>query len=189
MSSFVTSASFSYQRLRTLAECELAVVQGRYSSSGVIFDMFRVRNDKIIEHWDSDSNQASATTGSTALVEGQPTAQNRVHVLALLNAVLIGGQTARASEFIAAGHVEHRGSGGTGPAAFVGYLTSDDIAYETVHHVIADNNFVFTLSEGTLGTAAYGFYDLFRLDGGSVVEHWDSRRVVPRTTSSGLPIF
>jgi predicted SnoaL-like aldol condensation-catalyzing enzyme len=189
MSSIVASSSFSYQRLRTLGECDLVVVQGRYSTSGVIFDMLRVANKKIVEHWDSDSNQASESAGSTAVVDGQPTAQNRARVLALIDAVLVSGQTARAADFIAANHVEHRGNGGTGPQAFLAYVNADDIRYSTVHHVIADNNFVFTLSEGELGGTAYGFYDLFRLDGGSVVEHWDSRRRVPSTTASGLPIF
>ncbi|AUX43401.1 uncharacterized protein SOCE26_048490 [Sorangium cellulosum] len=53
MRGIVSSSSFSYQRLRTFAECDLVVVQGRYSGTGVIFDMFRVKDEKIMEHWDS----------------------------------------------------------------------------------------------------------------------------------------
>ena len=48
---------------------------------------------------------------------------------------------------------------------------------------------MFTLSEGKLGSAGYGFYDLFRLDAGAIVEHWDSRRAVPASSMSGLAIF
>jgi len=48
---------------------------------------------------------------------------------------------------------------------------------------------VFTLSEGKLGSAGYGFYDLFRLEAGAIVEHWDSRRAIPASTASGLGIF
>src|SRR5688572_1240618 len=55
MSSFVPSPTFSYERVRTLADCDLVVVQGEYSGQGVIFDMFRVGDGRIIEHWDSDS--------------------------------------------------------------------------------------------------------------------------------------
>jgi predicted SnoaL-like aldol condensation-catalyzing enzyme len=58
-----------------------------------------------------------------------------------------------------------------------------------VHHVIADGNLVFTLSEGKLGGSAYAFYDLFRVEAGAIVEHWDSRRKVPASTASGLGIF
>lgn len=60
MGGIVSSSSFRYERLRTYAECDLVVVQGRYSATGVVFDMFRVKDDKIMEHWDSDTNQASA---------------------------------------------------------------------------------------------------------------------------------
>lgn len=189
MGQIVGSASFRYERLRTLAECDLVVVQGRYSQTGVIFDMFRVKDNKIMEHWDSDSNQASETNGPTEVKDEALTAQNRAHVLGFIDAVLIGGEHARASEFLGAGYVEHRDTSASGPSALVGYLTKENISYVKVHHVIADGNFVFTLSEGKRGTAAYGFYDLFRVDGGDIVEHWDSRRSVPSSTQSGLGIF
>src|SRR5690606_31710187 len=81
MSSFVPSPSFSYERLRTFAECDLVVVQGNYSQTGIIFDMFRVQNGKIMEHWDSDSGQASSAGGSTEHTEFAETAANRTHVL------------------------------------------------------------------------------------------------------------
>ncbi len=181
MSSFVTSPSFSYERLRTLAECDLAVVQGRYSGTGVIFDMFRLSDGKLVEHWDSDSNQASDADGSTELGSPEQTAQNRTAVLAFL-ARLTEGDFESTNDYLAADYVEHR-------SGFLEDIGSGAISYSEVHHVIADSNFVFTLSEGNLDGAAYGLYDLFRLEGGQIVEHWDSRRVVPATTASGLGIF
>jgi len=39
--------------------------------------------------------------------------------------------------------------------------------------VIGEGNFVLTMSEGTLGPDAMAFYDLFRLEDGLIVEHWD----------------
>jgi predicted SnoaL-like aldol condensation-catalyzing enzyme len=189
MSSFVTSGSFSYTRLRTLAECDLVVVQGQYSGTGVIFDMFRVDDGKIIEHWDSDSNQASNTSGPTELSNPEATAANRTTVLAFFDSVLIGGGAAQIGDYVAQTFVEHRASGASGPDALLDYLAEEDIEYSEVHHTIADGNFVFTLSEGSRGGSAYGFYDLFRLEDGKLVEHWDSRRVVPNSTASGLGIF
>jgi len=84
MSSIVSSPSFSYERLRTLAECDLAVVQGRYSGTGVIFDLFRLSDGKLVEHWDSDANQASGADGPTEVGSPEATAQNRAAVLAFL---------------------------------------------------------------------------------------------------------
>lgn len=185
----IVSSSFRYERLRTYAECDLVVVQGRYSATGVIFDMFRVKDDKIMEHWDSDTNQASAADGPTEIEDEALTAQNRARVLSFIDAVLTGGDHARASEFLGAGYVEHRETSASGPGALVEHLTDEDIGYDEVHHVIADGNFVFTLSEGTRDGAAHGFYDLVRVEGGDIVEHWDSRRAVPASTMSGLGIF
>jgi predicted SnoaL-like aldol condensation-catalyzing enzyme len=188
MGSYVTSGGFSYERLRTLADCDLAVVQGKYSGTGVIFDMFRLKDGKLMEHWDSDSNQASDSAGSMTLSAGN-TEPNRAQVLAFIDKVLIGGDHAAINLLLGASFVEHRASSGNGAAAFLDYVTKDSISYTKVHHVIADGNFVFTLSEGKLGSKSYGFYDLFRLEAGAIVEHWDSRRSVPASTASGLPIF
>ena len=58
-----------------------------------------------------------------------------------------------------------------------------------MHHLIVDGNYVFAVSEGKRGAAGFGFYDLFRLEGGKVAEHWDARRSIPSSTTSGLPIF
>lgn len=35
------------------------------------------------------------------------------------------------------------------------------------------------LSEGTLGDVPTAYYDLFRLDGGQMVEHWDVISEIP----------
>lgn len=188
MSSIVSSGSFQYERLLTLADCELAVVYGRYSQTGVIFDMFRVKNGKIMEHWDSDTNQASGATGVDPLEEQASTAANRTLFNEFASTVLVGAMPARAADFLTTGFIEHRETT-TGPSAFTGYLSRENISYTKVHHVIVDGNYVFALSEGKRGSASYGFYDLFRIEAGKLAEHWDSRRSVPSSTQSGLPIF
>lgn len=177
----VPSASFSYERLRTFTECDLAVVQGRYSGTGVIFDMFRLSDGKLIEHWDSDANQASDAGGATEATNPEQTGASRAVALGFLTD-LVADDLASALGRLATDYVEHR-------EGFAEAISSDNVSYTTVHHVIADGNFVFTLSEGTLQGTPYGFYDLFRIDAGQIVEHWDSRRVVPATTESGLDIF
>lgn len=189
MSSFVTSPSFEYERVRTLGECDLVVVQGIYSATGVIFDMFRVRDGKIVEHWDSGVGEASETSGPTAIGDISLTASNRATVLDFIERALIDGDPAAGVDFLHAAYVEHRAVSASGPQGFFEYVEEDAIRYVNVHHVIADGNFVFTLSEGELDGQPYGFYDLFRLEGGVIVEHWDSRRIVPGSTVSGLNIF
>lgn len=189
MGSLVSSPSFSYERLRTLAECDLAVVQGRYSASGVIFDLFRIKNGRLIEHWDSDAGQASDAGGTTCDSPASGTSHHRQAVVAFIQAVLIEARYAEAPTYLSPGFVAHRAPGVSGPAALIGLVTAESITYTRVHHVIADGGFVFTLSEGALGGVPHAFYDLFRLESGQVVEHWGSRRRVPSSTASGLGIF
>ena len=184
----VMGASFSYQHLLTLAECDLAVVYGRYAQTGVIFDMFRLRDGKIMEHWDSES-AASESSGLDPHDAAAPTASNRTLFTDFAQAVLIGGATARAAEFLSATYSEHHGTPASGPSALGAWLSAENVSYSKVHHLIVDGNYVFAVSEGKRGSAGFGFYDLFRLDGGKVAEHWDARRSIPSSTMSGLPIF
>jgi predicted SnoaL-like aldol condensation-catalyzing enzyme len=45
--------------------------------------------------------------------------------------------------------------------------------YEEIGLVVAEGNFVLTGASGQLGGAPTAFYDLFRLEDGLIVEHWD----------------
>lgn len=62
-----------------------------------------------------------------------------------------------------------------GFGAFMGEMAKQGISmeYSTVHQVIGEGNFVLTLSEGAFGGEPQAFYDLFRLEDGLIVEHWD----------------
>lgn len=193
MSSIVSSSSFSYTRHRTLADCDLSVVHGTYSQTGVIFDMFRVSDGKLIEHWDSDTNQASEARpgldGEVALDETVDSPGSAALVRGFIEAVLIEGDRDVVGDYLAEGYFDHRSGAAVGPSSIFPHLDQDDVTYSEIHHLIADGNFVFVLSEGKQGTTPYGFYDLFRIEGDKIIERWDSKRQVPNSTASGLEIF
>jgi len=110
-------------------------------------------------------------------------------VEAFIDGVLVGGETALSSEFLSAGYIEHNSDGEGGPEGFVQRILDQAISYQTRHYVIAEGNFVFVLSEGSRSGVDVAFYDLFRVEAGSIAEHWDARRNVPASTASGLGIF
>ena len=44
----------------------------------------------------------------------------------------------------------------------------------TDYKVLGQGNFVLTMSEGKFGKGEHtSFYDLFRIENGQIVEHWD----------------
>lgn len=47
------------------------------------------------------------------------------------------------------------------------------------HQIIADGDFVLTLAEGTFGEDEVAYYDLFRIEDGLIVEHWDIVTQIP----------
>ncbi len=52
--------------------------------------------------------------------------------------------------------------------------------YQKLHMVVGEGNFVLAVSEGKFGKGdPTAFYDLFRLENGLIVEHWDVITTIP----------
>jgi predicted SnoaL-like aldol condensation-catalyzing enzyme len=189
MTSLVTSASFKYEILGTFAECDLVAVVGKYSQTGIIVDMFRLRDNKIMEHWDSDTNQAAP--GSMSIVDSGN--HNGAQKLAIINELYTRGLFTNSTEVIDSffDPIVQVHRGGFGISEFSSYLSKSKIRYNKIHHMISDSreNTVMVLAEGTLNGKAYAFFDFYRISLNTIEEHWDSRRAVPTSTASGLPIF
>ena len=58
------------------------------------------------------------------------------------------------------------------------------IRYEKIGIVVAEGNFVLTGVAGRQGETATAFYDLWRLEDGLIVEHWD---VIAPIQTGNLP--
>ena len=80
---------------------------------------------------------------------------------------------------------EHNPQLGDGLSALRSALEFEDdggrrIDYHRIHRVLAEGNFVLSVSEGNYGGDHSAFYDMFRLAEGKIVEHWDTtERVAP----------
>jgi predicted SnoaL-like aldol condensation-catalyzing enzyme len=51
--------------------------------------------------------------------------------------------------------------------------------YDMNHRVLGEGNFVLSVSEGHFGGKHVSYYDLFRVEDGKIVEHWDVIENVP----------
>ena len=76
-------------------------------------------------------------------------------------------------------YIQHNPSiadGLEGFGAAMKYFAENGLVMEftKVHKILGQGNFVLALSEGKFGKGEHtAFYDLFRLENGQIVEHWD----------------
>ena len=53
------------------------------------------------------------------------------------------------------------------------------IIYAKTHLILEEGNFVLTQCEGVFMKKNVAFYDLFRVQNGKIVEHWDAIEQIP----------
>lgn len=159
----------------------------------VSFDIIRIDdNGKVAEHWDAmtalveeTANGRTQTDGPTEVNDLDKTEANKALARALVEDVLMGKNPNKITDYISAEtyhqHNPNIKDGLQGIVEAVEYLTSINnmFQYNTIYKVIGEGNFVLTVSEGTWNGTSNAFYDLFRMENGKAVEHWDVIQPVP----------
>ncbi|MEL7217824.1 MAG: nuclear transport factor 2 family protein, partial [Pseudomonadota bacterium] len=159
----------------------------------VSFDIIRVdENGKVAEHWDAmlplvseTASGRTQTDGPTEVTDLDQTEENKALAVALIEDVLMGKDPAKITEYISAErYAQHSpaiADGLDGIIAAVQELTAEGnmFSYTEIHAVLGEGNFVLTVSEGEWSGQTHAFYDLFRMEGGMIVEHWDVIQPVP----------
>ncbi|EWS60166.1 putative ester cyclase [Methylibium sp. T29-B] len=157
------------------------------------FDIFRFQNGQIVEHWDNlqatppKANPSGRTMidGPTTAVDFDKTAANKQLVAAFVDDILVNGRMGRLGQYIVGDnyrqHNPQIADGLSGLRAALEAMAKAGITmkYAKVHKVLGEGNFVLTVSEGEFGGAATSFYDLFRVEAGKIVEHWDTIEAIP----------
>lgn len=158
----------------------------------VSFDILRFDdNGKIAEHWDAIQPWESQTANGNTMIDGpanisnlSETEANKTLAVSIIEDVLMGQNPNNITNYIAEDYIQHNPSidnGLQGIQDAVVYLTSINnmFQYNTIYKVIGEGNFVLTVSEGTWNGTSNAFYDLFRMENGTAVEHWDVIQPVP----------
>ena len=156
------------------------------------FDVFRFEDGLIVEHWDNllpvqPANPSGHTQfdGATDITDKEKTVANKQVVKDLLENVFMKGQMDKISTYInPTKYIQHNpmvpnGLDGLGSAMKMMAEQGMTMEYAKIHKVLGEGNFVLTLSEGKLGTEPTAYYDLFRLENGQIVEHWDVIAPIP----------
>ena len=180
--------------IRVFTQGNLVVIHSNYNlaDNKAVFDLFRFKDGKIVEHWDGiqdmpGKKSVSGNTmfdGPTQATNLDKTAANKKLVLSLLNDVFIKGNLDNITNYIGKTYIQHNpdiGNGLDGLGKYLAQLKAANITftYSKVHNVVAQGNFVFTQSAGKISGKPFAFYDLFRVENNKIVEHWDVIQTIP----------
>lgn len=192
-------SGISVETHRIIAEGDLVVLHNTYTNAQafggdtlVAFDVFRVENGKVAEHWDNlipiaapNPSGRTQTDGATEITDLDKTAENKAKVEGFIADILQGGAPDKITDYVSTEtYLQHNpdvadGLDGLGAALAAMAEAGMAMTYAETHLVVAEGNFVFTASEGALGDTPTAFYDLFRLEDGLIVEHWDVISEIP----------
>lgn len=189
--------SIDREIIRTLSEGDLVYVQSRVSFGGspenVVVDIFRIEDNKIIEHWDVMQDEvlkADSANGNGMLDGGgdankslstQDLEENKQTIIAFIEKGFAGDAELLDSLF-GDEYIQHNPHVPSGKAVVLGFLKDGGFPAD-IKRIIAQGDLVAVFVEyGQAGTAFHNACaDLFRFDDASkVVEHWDTCSSVPK---------
>jgi predicted SnoaL-like aldol condensation-catalyzing enzyme len=182
---------------RTLVDGDFVLLHSRYegvaryAGSVIAFDLFRFKDGKIVEHWGGQEPEAplnlsgrSQVDGPTEVLDREKTEANRTLVRTYRETVMVLLRSDRIEEFIDSAHyAQHASKIGDGIAQLRDRIAS--VAKEggqlhlTSRCFVAEGNFVLVLTEGDIPSGLTALYDLFRVENGKIVEHWDVLTPIP----------
>lgn len=159
----------------------------------VAFDIFRFEDDLIVEHWDNmlpvqpaNPSGRTQTDGPTNIEDLDKTKANKKAIEGFITDVIINHENDKMTTYInPTKYLQHNPSVGDGLDGFGAAMKSMAenglvMEYDKLHMVLGEGNFVLAVSEGKFGKGEHtAFYDLFRLENGQIVEHWDVIAPIP----------
>ncbi len=163
----------------------------RYAGPVIAFDLFRFKDGKIVEHWRGQEPEGlpnlsgrTQVDGPTEVVDREKTEANRTLVETYRQTVMVSLRFDRIEEFIeGVNYAQHASKIGDGIARLRERIASvakeGGQLYLTPRRFLAEGNFVMVLSEGDLPSGPTALYDLFRVENGKIVEHWDVLTPIP----------
>ena len=144
---------------------------------------------KIIEHWDvivpyvaQTPSGHTSVDGPTEITDLDQTAANKQLVTDLIHDVLMNENPAAIERYISAEqYIQHNAEVGDGLDKFKPLALAADkpLIYTDIVLLVGQGNFVASLCRTEWEGQPYAQVDIFRIEGGLVVEHWDAAEIVP----------
>ena len=159
------------------------------------FDLFKFEDGLIVEHWDNLDEKATTPNpsdrtqidGPTTITDLDKTAENKALIANFVETILVKGQFDKLNSFFEGDNYHQHntviadGLSGLGQALEAMAKQGIKMVYTTNHKVLGEGNFVLSISEGFFADKPTSFYDLFRVQNGKIVEHWDvMETIIPK---------
>ena len=188
---------FSANVVRAFQDGDYVFTHTEYDFFGpkAAFDVFRFEDGLIVEHWDNLSeitppNPSGRTQldGATEITDTDKTEAYKNVVKQFVDEVLLEGKMDNLTTLVnPQTYIQHNsgvadGLDGLGAALEFFEKNNMVMIYDANHKILGEGNFVLSISEGKFGPAPgahVAYYDLFRLENGQIVEHWDVIEEIP----------
>jgi len=157
------------------------------------FDIFSFENGLIVEHWDNLQEKVNETASGRTQIDGptelknlDATDDNKLLVKNLIQDVFLGENPEKITDYISTEQYNQHnpavkdGLAGLSEALSALAEAGMPMVYEKNHIILGEGNFVLSVSEGIFMKEKVAFYDLFRIENGKIVEHWDTiEKIIP----------
>ena len=138
---------------------------------------------------------AFAFTPSSRAADAKQMEENKKTVAAFYDAALNKKDFAEASKYLGAKYTQHNPVAADGPEGLKGFIAFLKDKFPNnkseIKRIFADGDFVIVHVNAVRepGTRGLAIVDIFRLDNGKVVEHWDVVQPVPETAQNDNGMF
>jgi len=192
----IKQANIQYTNHRLIADGDFVVMHNTLTNADafgapeiVTFNVYRIEDGKIAEHWPAISPRVETTAsgrsqfdGATEVTDLNQTEANKAAVKNLFHTVVNGTQDevgAMVTQLFQPDYAQHSPSAADGIPAVFEAFAREEWVYTKNHKVIGEGNFVLSISEGTAKGVHSVFYDLVRFEDGKIAEHWDIIQAIP----------
>ena len=153
-------------------------------------DMFDTdENDKLVEHWDviAAYQEPEKNVGGTDQVLGDfeikdldKTEENKALVRSFFVDIFQNGNHQNVEQYVSAEkYIQHNPNVPDGIEAVKQFLATQDFNYDFIFKVLGQGDHVVSYSKATFNGTELAVFDIFRIENGKIVEHWDNMESIP----------